>query len=271
MELSAILILFFFGIVGGFLSGLLGVGGGIIFVPILTYFLKQFGLDEEELVKYVLANSFATIFFAGIISSLRQKKFSSFYPKQILLTASLAIVSSYVVSYLIVSQDWYSKRAFGILFLTLLLLTLFRFLFFKKQQERDIKSTKRVQFLITGFLTGIVTALSGLGGGVIMIPLFTQYLKLNIKTAAAISIGVIPLIVTPLLINYGSQQPQDVFHSTQMGYLLPHLFFPMIAGLLFAAPLGVGVAQKAPDKHLKFIFAALIIIVIINTIGNLIK
>ncbi len=271
MELTSILILFFFGLIGGFLSGLLGVGGGIIFVPILTFFLKQMGVDGEELVKYVLANSFGTIFFAGIISTYKQKKYSSFYPKQILLTASLAMVSSFMVSYLITNQSWYSKRAFGIFFLSLLVITLLRFVFVKKSTSIEVKDTKTYKYLIAGFFTGIVTALSGLGGGVIMIPLFTQYVKLNIKIASAISIGAIPLIILPVLINYGISLPAEYLNDMQIGYILPHLIFPMVAGLVFAAPFGVAIAQKSSDKLLKIIFAALIVIVIFNTIGNLIK
>lgn len=271
MELTSLLILFFFGLVGGFLSGLLGVGGGIIFVPILTYFLKSFGIDGEELVKYVLANSFATIFFAGIISTYNQKKFSAFYPKQIGLTASTAIVSSLVVSYLIATQDWYSKQAFGYIFISLLVITIVRFLFMKVKDTVEVKDTPAFKYPITGIFTGIVTALSGLGGGVVMIPLFTQYLKLNIKTAAAISIGTIPIMITPLLFNYGAVQPATTYTEWQFGYLLPDLFFPMVAGLLFAAPFGVAIAQKSSEKLLKAIFAGLVIIVIFNTIGNLIK
>jgi uncharacterized membrane protein YfcA len=271
VEITSLLILFFFGLVGGFLSGLLGVGGGIIFVPILTYFLKQLGVDGEELVKYVLANSFATIFFAGVISTYKQKKFSAFYPKQIGLTASLAIVTSTAVSYLIATQNWYSKKAFGILFIGLLVFTVIRFTLMKSNDSVEVEKAPWYKFTITGFFTGIVTALSGLGGGVIMIPLFTQYVKLNIKTASAISIGAIPVIITPVLINYGAVQPQHIWSDWQIGYLLPNLFFPMVAGLLFAAPFGVGVAQKSSDKLLKIIFASLILIVIFNTIGNLIK
>jgi uncharacterized membrane protein YfcA len=271
VELTVILILFFFGLVGGFLSGLLGVGGGIIFVPILTFYLKNMGIDDAELVKYVLANSFATIFFAGIISTYKQKKIKSFYPKQIGTTAVLAMITSYLMSYLISSAGWYSKRAFGIFFLALLVFTLIRFLIKNKHDAIEVKDTQSIKYLVTGFFTGIITALSGLGGGVIMIPLFTQYVKISIKDASAISIGAIPLIIVPILFNYGAASPIFMYSTYQFGYLLPHLFFPMVAGLLFAAPFGVGMAQKTADKHLKIIFAILIIVVIINTVGNLIK
>lgn len=271
MEITSILILFFFGLAGGFLSGLLGVGGGIIFVPILTYYLKNLGIDDAELVKYVLANSFATIFFAGIISTYKQKKINSFYPKQIVLTALLAMASSYAMSYLISSASWYSKRAFGIFFLVLLITTLVRFLFKNKHAAVAVEKTPKHKYLVTGFFTGIVTALSGLGGGVVMIPMFTQYVRLSIKDASAISIGSIPLIIIPILFNYGAAVPVEFYSDYQFGYLLPHLFFPMVAGLLFAAPSGVAIAQRSSEKLLKIIFAILIVIVIFNTIGNLIK
>ena len=87
MDYSLILTLFFFGIVGGFISGLLGVGGGIIFVPILSTVLATIGYGDEELAKYILANSFAATFFAGAVSTLKQYKLNSFYPKRILKTA----------------------------------------------------------------------------------------------------------------------------------------------------------------------------------------
>ena len=271
MEITALLILFLFGVFGGFLSGLLGVGGGIIFIPIISYYLRQLGLEGDELVKYILANSFATIFFAGLISTYKQYRIRQFYPKQIGLTAALAMITGTLVSYGITSGDWYNKRAFSVIFLALLIFSVFRILLKRPEQAIDVASSPKHKYLITGALTGIVTALSGLGGGVVMIPLFNQYIKIDMKSASAISIGVIPLILIPVLATYIMATPLNPIMQDQLGYVLPSVFFPMVAGLLFAAPIGVATAQRSSDKVLKFIFASLVIIVIINTLVTLFK
>lgn len=272
MEIGIIIILVLCGVIGGFLSGLLGVGGGIIFIPIITFFLHQTGsdLEGEEFVRYLLANSFATIFFAGVISTWKQYKLQSFYPKQIIFTALTAMVSSAIVTYLIAAANWYSKSAFNIIFLALLVFTVLRFIVKKTTEHIEVQEAPLNKFLITGFLTGIVTALSGLGGGIVMIPLFSQYIRLDMKSASAISIGVIPLILIPILTTYLVKEPVYTFGEGQFGYIIPGLFIPMVAGLVFAAPMGVATAQKVSNKLLQFIFAALVIIVIINTIINLV-
>ncbi|MBR9861239.1 sulfite exporter TauE/SafE family protein [bacterium] len=270
MEITQIVILILFGVIGGYLSGLLGVGGGIIFIPIISYFLEDAGLGEEEYVRYLLANSFATIFFAGLVSTWKQYRMKSFYPKQILYTAATAMVSSAIMTWLIARVDWYNQKAFYILFLALLVFTVFRFIKKTSQDFIEVKDTQPKKYLITGFLTGLVTALSGLGGGIVMIPLFSQYIKLDMKSSSAISIGVIPLILVPILYTYLSSTPTTTFGPGQLGYIIPGMFFPMVAGLVFAAPLGVATAQKISNKLLQIIFAVLVIIVIINTIFNLV-
>ncbi len=270
MEISFILILVFFGVIGGFISGLLGVGGGIVFVPVLSSALIYLGYEDPELSKYILANSFAATFFAGAISSYKQYKLNAFFPKEILFTCMTAVPSSILLSYLIANGSWYDKASFSIFFIFLLVLMLVKFLYKSNTSVSDETNPPLSKFALTGLLTGVISGLSGLGGGVIMIPLFTQFLKMGIKKSASISIGVIPVMMIPMILLYGSYDPIST-EGSNFGYLLPTLFLPLVGGLLFAAPLGVSIGRKSSSKRLKIIFAILIVVVIIKTIGNIIS
>jgi uncharacterized membrane protein YfcA len=57
-----LLLMLIVGGAGGFLAGLLGIGGGLIYVVVLSYYFNQFVLDDVEIVKYVVSNSIFAAF-----------------------------------------------------------------------------------------------------------------------------------------------------------------------------------------------------------------
>jgi uncharacterized membrane protein YfcA len=264
MDYEIVLFLIGSGLVGGFLSGLLGVGGGIIFVPVIGFALKFYNIEGEEFVRFILANSFAVIFFAGLVSTYKNYKLGTLAPKAILYTSSTALITGVLITYLITNKTWYTPIYFKILFMALLIYTLISFLV--KKQNADVleaATIKPVKFLNVGIFTGVVTALSGLGGGIIMIPAFRNGLKLDMKTAAGISIGVIPIMLIPMMITYISGSPTEaVYH---WGYLIPKIFLPIAFGMFFASPLGVNYSKKLSDKTLQLIFSILVVVILINT------
>ena len=70
MELSAALIteLLALGTVVGFLAGLLGIGGGMMMVPVLSWMLARQGVEGGLAVKMAIATSMATILFTSLSS-----------------------------------------------------------------------------------------------------------------------------------------------------------------------------------------------------------
>lgn len=70
MDLGATLVaeLLALGVVAGFLAGLLGIGGGMLMVPVLTLLLAQRGVEAGLAVKMAIATSMATILFTSLSS-----------------------------------------------------------------------------------------------------------------------------------------------------------------------------------------------------------
>ena len=58
------------GCIVGFLAGLLGIGGGMVMVPILVWIFAAQGLPAEHVLHVALGTSMATIFFTSL-SSMR--------------------------------------------------------------------------------------------------------------------------------------------------------------------------------------------------------
>src|SRR6478736_916585 len=186
LDIVDYILLFALDSLGAFLAGLLGVGGGIIYIPILDYFLTKLGLTNDTLVKGILANSLFTIIFSGSVASYKQYRMKNFFPREILFTALPGVVSAVIMTYFIRTGTWYSKQAFNYVFVSMLLVIILRmFLAKSKSSESQEGIVTPYQYSFTGLITGMVTALSGLGGGIVMTPIFTDGLKLSIKKSSS--------------------------------------------------------------------------------------
>jgi uncharacterized membrane protein YfcA len=270
-ELSDYVIIALLGSIGAFISGLLGVGGGVIFIPILDYYIVKAGIQGSELVKFTLANSFFVIVFSGIVISIKQYKSGNFYPKQVFFTALPGVLSSFLVTYLILSGNWYQQHMFKTLFLLMLIpMTIRMFSQKEKAINSDVVFPSYLLFSITGFFTGIITSLSGLGGGILMVPVFSDFLKLPIKIATSISTGVIPIFTAVLIIPYMMAYP-EVINQFQIGYIVFPIVAPLIISVMVISPTGVKVAHMLKPFHLRIIFACVSSIIILKELYGFIK
>ncbi len=266
LSINDFIILFLFGSFGGFMSGYLGVGGGIIYVPVLDYFLSKY-FHDTELVKAVLANSLFVIMFSAAVASYKQYKLGNLFFKEILQTLLPGIVSVVILQTLINKGTWYSRDVFLYFFLSMLLFVVFK-MFLSKPKAIIAESTKadNYKYNITGAFAGIVTAMSGLGGGVIMTPVFTEWMKLDIKKASAISTGVILGFAIVIGILNLNAVPQNYVNNFQFGYILLPIALPLIIGTFLFAQMGVKTAQKSKSQTIRIIFASFASIVLLKVI-----
>ena len=268
LTITDILIILTLGSIGGFISGLLGVGGGIIYIPILDYFLYKMGLHDDALVKGILANSLFTIIFSGSVASYHQYKSGNFYPKEIANTAIPGVISALLLTWFIRNGSWYSRDVFRMVFASMLLVIASR-LFLKKTNSNsgvDNPVSLLWSYRLTGMFAGFITALSGLGGGVIMTPVFTDILKQSFKKSSSISNGVIPLFAFCVGLYSLSGSDAIRVHQWQVGYIILPVVVPLILATFIATPAGVRMSHKTNPTVLRYIFASFVSLIFFKTL-----
>ena len=270
-QILPFLLLLLCGSVGGFLAGLLGVGGGMLFIPVINEYLSSYPLTTDELVKYTLANSIALVFMSGVSGIFRQKKMGTWDWKQSVYIGIPGAVSSLAMSMAIEQGDWYSKTRFQTVFLGFLLLSIANMIWGKtaaKSTDTQVNDAKTSPILpiLVGIIAGCVVSLSGLGGGIIMVPLFRMLLKKPMHQATALSLSIVPILAIASLLQYGLNAPSDTINPFQWGYLLGILLLPMLLGVMFFSSFGQKTAPRVPVLWLRVIFAVLSSIILIKTL-----
>lgn len=256
-------LLFGAGILGGFLSGLLGIGGGIIFIFVLGEAFYQLGVPEEVIHQYVIANSFFAILFSSLAANITLIRIKEFYLKYVLLVGGASIVCALLIQQFFVNTANYRKGAFDIFVIVLLVLMLIKTLMknLSNKADQPLQQVSSIKYILGGMAGGIVATLSGLGGGVIMVPLLNAVFQLNYKTARSISLGVIfltALSVTVRNMTYPTTMPHSI------GYVSYAITPAVIAGVLISAPLGIYMSRKMKASTISYIYSFFLILFIVK-------
>jgi uncharacterized membrane protein YfcA len=264
-EIISFTTLLLLGSIGGLLAGLLGIGGGVVYVLIFSHYLSNYGLNESAIVQAIIANSMFAILFAGISGSYKQWKNKNFYPSQMFITGIAASLASIFFGYIISIGTWYTKERFTWLFISLLIFIAIRLFTQRNKVSYELdRNANKLQLFLTGLSSGTISAFSGLGGGVIIVPILTDLIKMPIKKVTSISLGVISImaILTSL---YNFVFHKIVLHdNSQVIYL--SLALPVALGSLIAAPLGVQIASKISAKNIRIVFIVFLLLVITKMI-----
>lgn len=246
----------FTGACAGIMAGLLGVGGGIVIVPMLAYIFTKQNMPTEVIHHLALGTSLASIIFTSL-SSTRAHHGRDAVEWDIVRKITPGILAGGLLGAWLAAQlSTRSLKAFFVLFLFSVAV----------QMLLDIKPKAHRSYNLFGFLNfgtiiGGVSSMVGIGGGTMSVPFL---LRCNVTMHNAI--GTSAAIGFPIALagaaGYAVNGLSDIsLPANCLGYIsLPALCGVALASI-FTAPLGARLAHGLPVRKLKKIFAGLLIII----------
>ena len=240
-----VLLLLLVGAIGGFLSGMFGVGGGIIMVPLLVWLI---GLDQ----RHASATSLIAIIPSAVAGAIQYAVAGHLDIVVGLLIAAGGIAGSLVGTRLLKTLPLGWLRW---LFIALLLVTAIRLLFEVPSRGSDIVLSPGVVagLIVLGLVMGVASGLFGIGGGVIAVPvLITLFGASDLLAKGTSLLAMIPTALTGSVANTrnGLVRPLDgiiagiaATAASFGGVAVAFLLTPQLASILFAVLLVIAITQ----------------------------
>jgi uncharacterized protein len=264
--------LFISGLIGGFLGGLLGIGGGIIYIVVIPVALTGIGVPRDEIVQYTIANSVFASFFSSLSANVILVKNHVFYVREVMIMGCVGIITSLLLLQFVVNTSWYSKDTFNLVIVVLLLYMLLKTVLNASNGKAE-KTKEHAKFDLklglAGLAGGAVSALSGLGGGVVIIPILHTIFHMDIRKANAISLGVIGITSFVMTIFSLLEHVKTPFALSHTGYIIFPVALSLAAGVVIASPLGVKSSKMISPQMLGYLFSFFLALVIMRKIIEL--
>ncbi|BDZ72589.1 UPF0721 transmembrane protein [Methylophaga marina] len=245
------------GIFAGVLAGLLGVGGGIVIVPVLFFLFQGFGVSPDSAMVIATATSLATIVPTSLSSIYSHSKKGNVDFALLKRWAVFILVGVLIGSWLVTRVDgvWLTAL-FGIIATLSALNMLIRTNKSALFQQLPAKLGQSVMGSAIGFFSSMV----GIGGGTLSVPLLTLYnypAHKAVGTAAAIGLIIsLPGALTMLFIG---STPLDAPAGT-FGLVNIIGFVCIVPLTVLFAPVGATLAVKLNARNLKKVFAVILLI-----------
>ncbi len=260
-------IMFITAIVAGLLAGLLGIGGGLIIVPILFNLFSFMGYEDDIAYKTAIATSLATIIITGFRSTQAHHHQQSV---DIILLKKWAIFIIFGAFCGAVITRFLNVNFLLILFAIVLFYAAWNL---SKKQSLAIASDFPNNFFFNSFVPyfiGLVSTWMGIGGGTLTTPLLSLYgrsIHMAIGTAAAIGFIIAPFATIGMIIS-GLTVENKVIYS--FGYVNILAWICLVPITAFCAPVGAQIAHKISPILLKRCFALFLVFSALRMIYKLI-
>lgn len=253
MLLSTLLLFAAAGVAAGFLAGLLGIGGGLVVVPLLYFYFSGDPAVAPHAMHLALGSSLAFIVInSGFASWMHMRLDGVRWSEVRRLGPGLAIGSLAGAALADALPTEILARFFGIFLLVMAVLIIV-------QRTGDVRRPPQWLSMVIGAPMGLLASLAGVGGGVMVVP---WMLARGHRAAQAVATSSVCTVLVAAVGTVGYiALAEDVALAGATGYV----HWPAVIGIavtaLFAARFGARLAHHVDHRLLRRVFALLLAVV----------
>ncbi len=245
------------GAVVGFASGLFGIGGGVVVVPVLLPIFQAQGLSMDVAMHMAVGSSLATIVVTGLSSARAHWRLGNVVLSALPWLIAGLMAGALLGAHLAAALPGDTLRVIFAVFV----LTLAVRMAFALQPPPGRLMPRPAVLVVAGALIGTLSSLVGIGGGTLVVPFLiwagvTMRQAVGTSSAAGVSIAIAGSIGF-ILAGTG----EDALPAWSTGYI----YWPAVGGItvasVFLAPVGARVATRLPAVWLRRAFAMFLVIV----------
>lgn len=245
------------GVFAGTLSGIFGIGGGLVIVPTLLFCFKLLNFPAEHIMHLSIGTSLSIILVTvtnAMYGHHLNKNVDWAVVKKMFLAIVIGAFAGGFVSKALAAETL--EIIFSI-YVSLVSIKMFMDI----KVEKDPTNTKTILYRIVGFIIGFKSTILGIGGGTISIPFLTwRGHPMTKAVGVSASLGIpIALAGTASYIYNGMDQSGLPEHS--LGYIyLPALIGVVLTSTFFAR-LGAKISKSLPQDKMRKTFAIFLMLV----------
>ena len=244
------------GAVAGLLAGLLGVGGGLVIVPVLTVLFLSADMPASIIMHLALGTSLATIAITSVSSAWAHHRYGAvLWPVFLRLSPGIVIGAGLGAAVADQLPSAVLQKVFGVFEL---LVAAQMALNLKPAAHRQLPG--KLITSVAGTVIGSVSAIVGIGGGTLTVP-FLHWCNVNMRKAVATSAACgFPIAVAGALGYIVAGWNNAALPDGSSGYVYGPAFAAISVASLLFAPLGAKLAHTIPVALLKRIFSVVLLV-----------
>jgi uncharacterized membrane protein YfcA len=251
------------GLAAGFLGGVFGTGSGIVLVPVLLLYCHATGVSSLVATHVAMGTSLLVVTFASLAQAWEYSRTDHIVWRGAAYFALAGVTGSVMGTAVAAGLEGTAlRKIFGFV----LLVAAVRLFSGKRKSAGDLEPAPAPWPLLgTGFLVGVISSLSGVGGTFVAVPLLYTYRHFPLRKAIGTSSAAIVVIAAAGAAGYILRGWGNEFLPPGMpGFMCWQAALPLFAGVVPGGILGTRIGPRADIPLVRTTFAVLLLAVMLR-------